>query len=166
MINKQKLWFLTLFSIILVLSVYYIAIPTDTLTKIENKEKVQEKESKQEINITEEDSLTVLRIEDEEETINTMKELQKTLLDGNSTSEIKNNAYEELLSLNLTKGKETNLEELIKKEYNIKSFIKIKEDQINVTIISKNNSYEYANDIIRTIQKEFNEKKYITVKYQ
>ena len=31
MINKQNLWFLTLFSLILVLSVYYITMPNDLL---------------------------------------------------------------------------------------------------------------------------------------
>ena len=31
MINKQKLWFLTLFSLILVLSVYYITMPNELL---------------------------------------------------------------------------------------------------------------------------------------
>lgn len=31
MINKQSLWFLTLFSLILVLSVYYITMPTEIL---------------------------------------------------------------------------------------------------------------------------------------
>ena len=31
MINKQSLWFLTLFSLILVLSVYYITMPNDLL---------------------------------------------------------------------------------------------------------------------------------------
>ena len=31
MINKQSLWFLTLFSLILVLSVYYITMPNELL---------------------------------------------------------------------------------------------------------------------------------------
>ena len=41
MINKQNLWFLTLFSLILVLSVYYITMPNELLlskTKTEEKE--------------------------------------------------------------------------------------------------------------------------------
>ena len=38
MINKQNLWFLTLFSLILVLSVYYITMPNDLLvSNVENK---------------------------------------------------------------------------------------------------------------------------------
>ena len=31
MINKEHLWFLTLFSLILVLSVYYVTMPSDLL---------------------------------------------------------------------------------------------------------------------------------------
>ena len=31
MINKQNLWFLTLFSLILVLSIYYITMPSELL---------------------------------------------------------------------------------------------------------------------------------------
>ena len=52
------------------------------------------------------------------------------------------------------------------KEYKIKSFIKISGDKINVTIPTKDGSYEKANQIMRTIQKEFDKKQYITVKYQ
>ena len=39
MINKQKLWFLTLFSLILVLSVYYIAMPEASLSSLIESEK-------------------------------------------------------------------------------------------------------------------------------
>ena len=55
MINKQNLWFLTLFSLILVLSVYYITMPNDllvdntkdtsTVKKAETKTKVKESNS-------------------------------------------------------------------------------------------------------------------------
>ena len=87
-------------------------------------------------------------------------------LDKEKNAEEKNDAYERLQTINLNKGKEDALESLILKTYNLKSFIKIKDDQINVVISSKDNSYKSANDIIRTIQNEFTEKKYITVKYQ
>ena len=75
----------------------------------------------------------------------------------------KNNAYEKLKNINFNKGKENALETLILNTYNLKSFIKIKDDQINVVISSKDGSYKDANNIIRTIQNEFTEKKYITV---
>jgi len=164
MINKQKLWFLTLFSIILVLSVYYIALPEASLSNLIESE--NSKSNLTSVSSNDEDTLSVLRIEDDELVLAQMEELQNTLLDQNKTTEEKNNAYEKLQSINLNKGKEEQLESLILKNYKLKSFIKIKDDQINVTISSKDNSYKSANDIIRTIQKEFKEKKYITVKYQ
>ena len=34
MINKQNMWFLTLFSLILVLSVYYITMPNDLFSQV------------------------------------------------------------------------------------------------------------------------------------
>ena len=36
MINKQNLWFFTLFSLVLVLGVYYVAMPNDLLEKANN----------------------------------------------------------------------------------------------------------------------------------
>ena len=42
MINKKSLWFLTLFSLILVLSIYYITMPSElllTTSTTENKDK-------------------------------------------------------------------------------------------------------------------------------
>ena len=40
MINKQGLWFLTLFSLILVLSVYYITMPNEIFQNSEIKEEI------------------------------------------------------------------------------------------------------------------------------
>ena len=164
MINKQNLWFLTLFSIILVLSVYYIALPGEKLSSL-----ISEGETKSDkVNsiITESDVLATLRVENDETVLKEMTDLQKTLLDSAVSAEDKNNAYERLLSINLNKGKESTLESLILKTHNLKSFIKIKDDKINIIISSNDSSYEKANNIIRTIQDQFDEKMYITVKYQ
>ena len=164
MINKQNLWFLTLFSIILVLSVYYIALPTDNLSALINGNESKSEEVS--AGIKESDALAALRVEDDEIVLAAMAELQATLLNEEATPEAKNNAYEELLSINLNKGQETALESLILKTYNLKSFIKIKDDVIKVIISAQDGSYESANNIIRTIQSEYDEKMYITVKYQ
>ena len=164
MINKQNLWFLTLFSIILVLSVYYIALPGEKLSSF-----IAEKETQSDkvnTSISDSDVLASLRVEDDEQVLNDMTDLQKTLLDASVSAEEKNNAYEKLLSINLNKGKEASLESLILKTNNLKSFIKIKDDKISVIVSTKDISYEKANNIIRTIQKQFDEKMYITVKYQ
>ena len=58
MISKQSLWFLTLFSLILVLSVYYVTMPNDLLKDVESeveKEVIVDE-------VTEVSSLVALRV--------------------------------------------------------------------------------------------------------
>ena len=68
MINKKSLWFLTLFSLILVLSVYYITMPSELLiTKNKKNDEVAkvnktvDKEAS--VEIEESEILTALRVE-------------------------------------------------------------------------------------------------------
>ena len=164
MINKQKLWFLTLFSLILVLSVYYVAMPnellkdkTTTVNKDNNSGAVVE---------VKESNILDIRITSDEERLKEMEDLRLILTNVDSSIEEKNNAYEKLKLIEEVKGKEETLENKIKKEFNIDSFIKISNNQIKVTIVSSKHSYELANNIIRSIQEEYDEKMYITVKFE
>ena len=161
MINKQGLWFLTLFSIILVLSVYYIAMPNNTLATLSSLENNEEK-----VSIEETDSLTSLRIEREEELLTTMSELQSILLNEASTLEEKNTAYEDLQVLNSTKGKEEEIEKIINNEFKFHAFVKIDKDIISITVSKKEHDNDLANKIIRKIQSLYSDKMYITVKFQ
>lgn len=161
MINKQGLWFLTLFSIILVLSVYYIAMPNNTLATL--KENTEDKET---LNIKESDSLASLRVTSDEEIESTMNDLQSILLNDKATLEEKNNAYEKIQNINLNKGKEENIEKLITDNFKLQSFVKINKDNIKVTISKKDLDIKLANQIIRKIQEQYSNKMYITIKFQ
>ena len=161
MINKQSLWFLTLFSIILVLSVYYIAMPNNTLTTLKENDI-----NKETLNITESDALTSLRVESDEEAQTTMNELQSILLNEKSSLEEKNNAYEKIQNMNFNKSKEESIEKLITENFKLQSFVKIDKDNIKVTISKKDHDLVLANQIIRKIQEEYTNKMYITVKFQ
>lgn len=161
MINKQSLWFLTLFSIILVLSVYYIAMPNNTLATLkENDSDIQT------MNIEESDSLAALRVQDDEQIESTMNELQSILLNEKSTLEEKNTAYEKIQNINSNKGKEESIEKLIEETFKYKSFVKIDNDKISVTISNKSHDVKLANEIIRKTQEQYTNKMYITVKFQ
>ena len=161
MINKQNLWFLTLFSLILVLSVYYITMPSDLLnTAIEKEDKSIV------VNVTEEDTLSVLRNLSDEERFKEMEDLRFVLTNVDSSIDEKNNAYEKMKLIEETKGKEKELESKIKNEYKLDAFIQIKNNQIKVVIKSNEHNYELANNIIRSIQEEYDEKMYISVKFQ
>lgn len=163
MINKQSLWFLTLFSLVLVLGVYYVTMPNDLLKNNETAEKVS---SDITVDVTESDMLVALRVERDEELSASMQELQNILISIDSTNEEKNNAFEELKLLNLTKGKEQSLEEKIQGEFGIKSFVEVNNDQVKVVINSKEHDASLANNIMRSIQSEYKEKMYITIKFE
>lgn len=158
MINKQKLWFLTLFSLILVLSVYYITMPSDILTTSNDTDIV--------VNIKEEDVISTLREISNEERIKEMEDLKLVLTNVNSTIDEKNNAYSKLKIIEETEGKESKLENKVKEQFKLDSFIKIDDNQVKVTIKSNKHDYELANNIIRSIQEEFKDKMYISVKFQ
>lgn len=161
MINKQGLWFLTLFSIILVLSVYYIAMPNNTLATL--KENTNDVET---INIKDTDSLASLRVLDDEEIASTMNELQSILLNDKATLEEKNNAYEKIQNINSNKGKEESIEKIITDTFKLQSFVKIDKDNIKITISKKDVDAKFANQIIRKIQEQYTNKMYITIKFQ
>ncbi len=163
MINKQSLWFLTLLTLVLVLGVYYVTMPSELL-KSKN---VLESVSKEiEVNVTESDKLVALRVERDEKLETTMKELQTVLTSASTSAEEKNSAFEELKLLNLTKGKEEELENKLLDEYKIKSFVEVSGDQIKVVVNSSEHNPTLANNIMRTIQKEYDKKMYITVKFE
>ena len=171
MINKQNLWFLTLFSLILVLSVYYITMPNDLLiasNSTETKEKnktTTEKESDKDA-ISEVDDLTALRVNLDEERDKEKAELKKEMTNEEATADEKNNAYEQLKYLSVIEGEEEKLEKLIKKEHNLNSFVKVDSNTITVVAVKKKHDVTLANNIMRTIQSEYDTKKTITVKFE
>lgn len=165
MINKQNLWFLTLFSLILVLSVYYITMPNDLLTKAQE-ENVEEKDKKVKETVEEVSSLTAMRVSLEEERQDKMDDLQEQLTNDTIGSEEKNNLYEQLKYLNTLQSREEELEKAIKKEFKLDSFVKIDNNTVSVVCVSKEHNNSLANNIMRLIQSSYEDKMYITVKFQ
>ena len=171
MINKKNLWFLTLFSLILVLSVYYITMPSELLLnngylneKIVSNE-IEETEDL-EVSIEESEILVALRVEAEEQMLSEIDELKSVLTNVDSTVDEKNNAFEKMKALNMSKSEEAKLESLIKTTYNLEAFVKKNGDQIRVVVASDEHDTTLANNIMRTVQKEFDNKMYISVKFQ
>ncbi len=174
MINKKSIWFLTLFSLIIVLSIYYVTMPSELLLNTngnyfkdeKNVNKVNKDFSKPTINIEESSALVALRVEADEEVNLEMEELKKIILDGSKSIEEKNSAYNKMKNLNITKGEEEKIENQILNTYKLKSFVRIKDGQIRVVLEGKEHNVELANNIIRTVQSNFEEQMYISVKFQ
>ena len=66
--------------------------------------------------------------------------------------------FDAIKMLNQISSKEELLEEKVKTTHNLDSFIKIDGDQIRVVIDSDDHSSSLANDIMRTIQSNFDTK--------
>lgn len=163
MINKKSIWILTLFSLILVLSVYYITMPSEFLTTASNT--VNNKDNEVNINV-ESDVISTLKIENNEEKETKMKELQTILTSEDSTAEQKNTAYEELRTLNILKGKEEEISSKITEQYKLENFVQIKDDQVRVVIVKDKHDAKLATEIMNLVQDNFESKMYISVKFQ
>ena len=122
MINKRSLWFLTLFSLILVLSVYYITMPSELLLTTNNITKEKE-ESTETVSTVEGESaeLVALRVEAEEDMLKEMEELKTVMTDSKSSTEEKNEAFNKMQTLNQNRGTEDAIEKKIEKKPKKKS---------------------------------------------
>lgn len=164
MINKKNIWFLTLFSLILVLSVYYITMPSELLlTNLENIEPVSEEAS---VEIEESDVISALKLKDEEEHLEELDALKLILMDTKSSVDEKNSAFDKMKSLDINKSEEEKLMNIVKENLKLDSFVKIEGNNIKVIVDSDKKDTTLANDIMRLIQGNYETKKYITVEFK
>ena len=158
--KKQNIWALTLFSLILVLSVYYITLPNEfeAIDKNEVKTTISE--------VDENKVIETLKIENKENKSKKEKELHEILTKEDASKEEKSKAYDELKALNLLKSKEEELEIKVKDKFNLDNYVEINNDQIKVVLVKNEHSDSLASEIMDFIQEDFEEKKYITVKFE
>lgn len=160
MINKQSLWFVTLFSLIIILSIYYFSSGETNLSMptISKSESVVASKA-------DDSNISVLKVTDDEAAVSKISELQSILLDTEASLEEKNDAYDQLDAMKNRKTKENELSTLIKKEFKYDNFVKINDNQVNVVISSVEHSNEIANKIIKKVQEQFKENVYVTIKF-
>ena len=140
-------------------------MPNDLL--VNNTEKTITKEEKKDDGIKEEtSSLVSMRVSLEEERQEKMVSLQEALTNEKATTEEKNNAYEQLKYLNQLQGKEETIEKQIKEKLELDSFVKIDDKNIEVVALKEKHDSTIANNIMRLVQENFEEKMYITVTFK
>ena len=160
--NMKNIWFLTLFSLILALSVYYVTIPSEALVDVYNSIEKNEEE----VAVEETDIIAVHRLEDEVEVAKQLDLLKMKLVDAKSTVEEKNEAYDKIRSIENNKTLELNIEGQIQEKFGYKSFVKIIDDKIVITVNCSKYDVSLANKIMQFVQKNFKETKYVTVKFE
>lgn len=161
MINKKNLWFLTLFSLVLVLSIYYVTMPNEIFDK-----NIKETTTDNSTTKVEETSIiSALKAEDDNNVMDKINSLKEKLTSTDISTEEKNSVFEELKLLNKNSSKEETIELKIKELCNCENFVKIDGDNIRVVLDSKDSNTSSANNIMRLVQNEFEDKMYISVKY-
>ena len=161
MINKQNLWFVTLFSLILVLGIYYVTMGDETLSVLAGENNVSSP-----VEVKASDVIVALQVASDESVLKEMNEYQSILLDDTATIEEKNDAYNALQALSNSKSECEKIKKLITEKFKFDNFVKIDGDAISITIAAKDHNKEIANNIIREVQSLYDKQKYITVKFE
>lgn len=76
MINKKNLWFLTLFSLVLVLSIYYVTMPSEVFKDTDKK---VEETTENTVEVEESSVISALKVEDDTEVMSKINELKGKL---------------------------------------------------------------------------------------
>ena len=152
-----------IFSLIMVLSIYYLTMSEDTLSTLNVSN--TNNENKAEVVVSENETLVALKVADEEALVSKMEELQNILLNNSSSLEEKNQAYDELQNINKNESTKETITKKIKDTYKLDSFVTIDGNNIKITIASSKHDTKLANNIIRSVQELFSDTKYITVKF-
>ena len=161
MINKQNLWFVTLFSLILVLGIYYVTMGDESLSVLAGENNISK-----DVSVKESDVIVALQVDRDEAVLKEMNEYQSILLDDTATIEEKNDAYNALQALSNSKSECEKIKKLITEKFKFDNFVKIDGDAISITIAAKDHNKEIANNIIREVQSLYDKQKYSTVKFE
>lgn len=146
--NKQALAFLTMFSLILMLSVYYVTLPNDNMSVMTQDGKAQSEAMMEEENTkeTEEkntDEVLALQEEIEKKEDEEIHKQETIVSKDNTSSEDKQNAVAKMESIKDAKELQKKIVEALKQQ-NIKSAVEITDKNCIINVFNMENNMENA----------------------
>lgn len=180
LLKKQTVWLLTMLSLVVVLSVYYITSPEqrgqnlanlqENVDKEENEaantEKASDDESAIITNASEDEIFTALRLQLNEERDKRKEELTIRMGSTDLPAEEISAAKDEYNKLDEIAQKEEMLETLIKAMNYEDVLVRADGPTVLVTVKAKELSRSAANDIIREVTNEIGDLQLVTVEFQ
>lgn len=182
LLKKQTVWLLTMLSLVVVLSVYYITTPPqkgNDLAKVEQKAKnqleknqtvakVQDKSGKTVVStVAGDDAFEALRMQLEDQRSQKKEELQAEVASTDLSTDKRSAAFDQMQKLNETARKEDVLETLIKTMGYEDALVRADGEKVKITVKSKKkHTAAAANDIIQLVKKEIGETNYVAVEFQ
>ncbi|MGE7759305.1 SpoIIIAH-like family protein [Peribacillus sp. NPDC097895] len=193
LLKKQTVWLLTMLSLVVVLSVYYLTAPEENaadMTATEQKEQAENKtESKTEskadtkvenksgketsknaegssVTIASGDEFESLRMQIEDERAKLNEELTAKMGNTDLSAEERDEAYAKIEQLSETKVKENIIENLIvAMDYNA-ALVRVDGTDVKVSVKADKQTKTEANNIIRLVRKEVNDAQNVVVDFQ
>lgn len=152
--NKQAITFLTLFSLILVLSIYYILLPP-------------EKDADSQVNVTEttNSEIEVLQSELDSKREGLISENNDLIASASSDNDAISTALETIAETKETAAKEKEITKILTELGYDKSFVEIDKTSVKVIIEKKNADKNDANTIIKALLNHLGTEYQVEVKF-
>lgn len=188
LLKKQTVWLLTMLSLVVVLSVYYITSPeqggTDfaavedqeenkndaktTNNDVEDKETISQGDQDSEIitSIADDEMFTALRLQQLDKRSKQSEELSKKVGSTDISVEERNKALDEINRIKELAEKEYLLETLIKTLDYEDVLVRADEQEVRVTVKAEDLSRSEANEILQLVIKELGEDQLYSVEFQ
>jgi stage III sporulation protein AH len=165
LLKKQTVWLLTMLSLVVVLSVYYITSPEQQMNNMATVDKKAEEdsavsgekasESGEVISSTASDEMfEALRLELDEERSKLKEELETTVASTDLPTEDINAALDKIKELNDVTQKEAYLETMIVAMDYEDALVRVSDDEVRVTVKAKSHSPAAANEILKLVRSE------------
>lgn len=173
LLKKQTVWLLTMVSLVVVLSVFYITSPLQPsdeyalMTSEEEKSQDAASQEGVEVSIEEmengsvasglssDDLFTALRMEIDDQRAQAKEELQAIVASSDVTAEKRSEALDKMEDLQTFQAKEAILETMILANENYAdALVKAEENQVKVIVKAKELNSSNANEIMRLVRDE------------
>lgn len=180
LLKKQTVWLLTMLSLVVVLSVYYITSPeskNNDLTAVQQKVKDQAgkqtntktsaKDGKTVISqVAGDEEFAALRLKQDELRSELQAELSAVVASTDLPAEERSKARDQMQKLTETAQKEEILETLIRTMGYDDALVRADGDKVRVTVKSKKKpSPSAANEIMMKVKKEIGDTNYVAVEF-
>jgi stage III sporulation protein AH len=189
MLKKQTVWLLTMLSLVVVLSVYYVTTPEGTNENVafehQQKEEAngleeQPTKTNEEAEVTVEEAedgkvtssiasdelFAELRLQIEDERNKLREELNAIVASADATAEEKSKALDKIQKLADISEKEAVLETLIQSKGYEDVLVRVDGEEVRVTVKAEKLSKTAANEIIQLVKKEIGEEQNVAVEFQ
>ncbi|WP_077618749.1 SpoIIIAH-like family protein [Bacillus sinesaloumensis] len=190
LLKKQTVWLLTMLSLVVVLSVYYITTPENNPNMAAVEQEEQEDTSKENVetatenkdgasvtveedeegnvisSVSDDDMFAALRLEIDEHRSKLRSNLESQTASTELTADQKLKAYDELKKLDDIETKERIIEMLIKGNNYEDALVRVEGDKIKITVKSVESSKQAANEILRLVRSELGELQNVAVEFE